>query len=67
MDKDKLTKRKLNNVIRAIARWKSLASIFCTEDVLDKIAEMDEELASLMEGLGAKVHSAGRTERKRGE
>jgi hypothetical protein len=29
--------------------------MFCTEDVLKKISDMDEDLKSLLEGIGAKV------------
>ncbi|PPQ80636.1 hypothetical protein CVT26_007424, partial [Gymnopilus dilepis] len=57
LDRDKLTKAKISTVIRAVARWKALAEVFCDKPTLELIIDMDDELRRLMSVLGAKVKS----------
>lgn len=54
MDRDHLTKAKLTKVVRAVARWKPFAAIHSSEQQ-DRVEEMEQDLAELMEALGARV------------
>ncbi|KAF4611118.1 hypothetical protein D9613_006452 [Agrocybe pediades] len=55
LNREKLTKGNVNSVIRAVSQWKNLAEIFGTDEVLNKIKDMETELELLLEGLGGKV------------
>ncbi|TFK60185.1 hypothetical protein BDN72DRAFT_779739 [Pluteus cervinus] len=53
LDRDKLTKRKIDAVITKVARWKTLAEIVSPVESEELIEEMDGELRTLLSGLGA--------------
>ena len=46
---------KIKAAIVKVARWKSLAEVLRTQDNLEKMESMEEELGHLMLGLGAKI------------
>lgn len=50
-----LIKTKIRGIIRSVARWKSVAEQFNTQEMLERIESMDEELVGLMAGLGAEI------------
>lgn len=45
----------MKTVIVKVARWKALAEVLRTQENLEAMEAMDEELKRLMAGLGAKV------------
>ncbi|GLB33117.1 putative helicase [Lyophyllum shimeji] len=55
LDRDKLTKAKIKSVIEKVARWKALAEVLQTNENVQKMEEMEDELKRLMVGLGAKL------------
>jgi hypothetical protein len=51
----RLTKKKINLVIRSVSRWKGLAELYQTEGTIGKIENMENDLKHLMEGLGVEI------------
>lgn len=65
LDKERPTKVKIKAAIVKVARWKSLAEVLRTEDNLEKMESMEEELGRLMLGLGAKIKTPPASKDKR--
>lgn len=42
-------------MIRSVSRWKALAELYPTDEVIENIEAMENDLKRLMEGLGARV------------
>ncbi|KAF8057085.1 P-loop containing nucleoside triphosphate hydrolase protein, partial [Lyophyllum atratum] len=55
LDREKLTKRAIRTVINKVAAWRTHAEVLQTQENLEKMEKMDEELKRLMVGLGAKL------------
>jgi len=51
LDRNALTKANINNVIRALGKWRDLAELYCTTSELEKVEEMHDELQRLLSGL----------------
>jgi len=60
LDKDKLTKKKIKEVVVKVMAWKRVAEFLCealggTMGAEERIEEMESELGRLMVGLDEKV------------
>ncbi|TFK59812.1 hypothetical protein BDN72DRAFT_780239 [Pluteus cervinus] len=55
LDRDQLTKKKLESVIIKVSRWKNLAEVLLLEERRGEIQEMEAELGRLMVGIGANI------------
>ena len=71
LDKDKLTKKKIKEVVLKVMAWRRVAEFLCETlggamDAEERIEEMENELGRLMVGLDQKVkpHAESRSSRR---
>ncbi|KAJ3564157.1 hypothetical protein NP233_g8477 [Leucocoprinus birnbaumii] len=64
LETDKPTKAKVARAIRAVAKWKEAAELFCVPQDMENAENMLTELSRIMEGLGARVKRTTDTKAK---